>query len=99
MRFVPALVLLGLASCTGKTSDGSSGSTTAGEGQRCTHVDDRDAHDNGNSECLDPLICYAAFNTGLYPYDRCCPVDLTDPSNVPACHSACTSCLDGSASQ
>ncbi len=99
MRFVPLLLGLVLASCSGTSSNGGSGSTPLGEGQRCTHFNSPDGNLNGNSECQSNLICYPAFNTDLYPYDRCCPVDLADPSNIPACHSACTSCLDSSTSQ
>jgi hypothetical protein len=62
--------------------------TLEGEGERCQHFPNSfDADINGTSECQYPLVCVAAFNIGLYPYDRCCPADLENPANVPACYS------------
>jgi hypothetical protein len=100
MRFVSVLLVLSLASCSDKAGSGGSGATPPGEGQRCTHFNSPDAHINGDSECQSPLICYPAFNTGIYAYDRCCPVNLADPSNVASCYSASgSSPKDASTSQ
>ncbi len=67
-------------------ADGGTGSPTDGEAQRCTYFDSPDPHINGSSECPSGLVCTAAFDTNVYPYDRCCPPNLTDRNNVPACY-------------
>jgi hypothetical protein len=70
---------------------GGMGCSGQGEGERCTFFANAIGPDagsiNGSSECQDGLVCVAAFNTSLYPFDRCCPSNLDQPTNVPACYS------------
>jgi hypothetical protein len=69
---------------------GGMGCSGQGEGERCTFfaASGADAGEiNGTGECQDGLVCVAAFNTNLYPFDRCCPSNLELPTNVPACYS------------
>jgi hypothetical protein len=78
------IILVALAGATGLGT----GCSAQGEGERCSYFASHDADINGNSECQSGLYCTPAFNietTG--DYDRCCPQNLQDPNNVPACYS------------
>ena len=88
LRLIKALgciILVTLACLAGVGT----GCSAQGEGERCTFftASGLDAGDfNGTQECQSGLVCKQAFNTALYPYDRCCPLDLTISANVPACY-------------
>jgi hypothetical protein len=73
------------------------GCSASGEGDRCTFFPSPPNSAcpnsiNGTDECQSGLVCYAAFNTAEFPYDRCCPPGLVG-ATVPACQMAGT--IDG----
>jgi hypothetical protein len=85
IKAVGCIILVTLACLAGFGT----GCSAQGEGERCTFftASGLDAGDfNGTQECQSGLVCKQAFNTALYPYDRCCPLDLTNSANVPACY-------------
>lgn len=87
LRVIQAAGCIILVALVGAAGLGT-GCSAQGEGERCSYFASHDADINGNSECQSGLFCTPAFNiqtTG--DYDRCCPQNLQDPNNVPACYS------------